>query len=143
MVDWKKLFLPSIEKSIGLILIFFITSINTTLDATLIGFPFNYYSCGGKPLAGEYFCNFSILTLILDILLIYLVLCLSFYYKFIKCTKNYSKFKKTFAYLINFVIGLVIFVILFFVFGVIYHDLIKQWMPYLFGFKNTRPSLGF
>ena len=140
MIDWKRLFLPSIEKVIGLIIIFFVTSINTTMDATIFGFPYTYYSCGFK---GITVCNFSISFFILDILLIYFLICLAFYPKLIKLKEDNSVLKRILINVGNFIINLVIFVILSFIFLVIKNDILKQWLPYLLGFRNTRPQWGF
>ena len=140
MINWKKLLLPSIEKIIGLIIIFFVTSINTTMDATIFGFPYIYYSCEFKGVTG---CNFSISFLILDILLIYFLICLAFYPKLIKLKEDSSVLNKILINVSNFIINLVIFVIISFIFLVIKDDILKQWLPYLLGFRNTRPHWGF
>ena len=120
----------------------FVTSINTIIDATRIGFPYTYYSCGGKALTG-FFCSFSIRFLILDILLIYFLICLAFYPKLIKLKENSSVLKRILINVGNFIINLVIFVIISFIFLVIKNDILKQWLPYLLGFRNTRPQWGF
>ena len=122
MVDLKRLFIPSIEKVIALLIIFAVTSINTTFDYFRIGFPYTYYSCGGNTIIG-YYCLFSNWFLILDILIIYFLICLAFYPKLIQINETDSTLRKIIIPLINFILKLIIFVIISFIFLVFTEDI--------------------
>ena len=128
MIDWKRLFLPTLEKVIVLIIIFYLFGIYFPKIATCndcvfvkLGIPYSFYLIG----SGDYQSKFSFGYLILDLALLYVLLSLAFYHKFVKTEKTDSDLKKLIFGISNLFISLVIFVILFYTYLVFTEDILN------------------
>jgi DMSO reductase anchor subunit len=109
-MNWKRLLIPNIQKIIGLIIffLFIFVSGGTIMDAVILGTPYTFYS------ASKALVRFSIINLILDILIAYILLCIVFYYPILKIKEKETKTKNLFKHIGNFIMGMAIFLVLMF-----------------------------
>lgn len=111
-MDWKRLLFPNWYITVGFFVIFYYLQLKSyVFDAVIYGLPIPFYSAEGFcPPTGCPPGTFYLGYLIADIIITYLVLCLSFYYR--PFSPSESRVKTALGVMGNFLIGIIVSVAL-------------------------------